>query len=226
MPNTEQAKVLNILDLLNNDPVQARAELSKDPEFAEYVIKLLQPLIEERSNYFWWLSELFKSYLFPVAEDSLILFLGSGDGVELLYMRGLAPRARIVAIDNVVSSDSVVTELASKAKFFPLDLAQHSKDDITGKIGGTPDIVVCRHPNAVEFPEFPHILADWEKLMEDTSGKMLITTFREDEKNEILGEMAKQQVSLIPSRFQLGAEFEVKGTGVIAKFDDFVINIG
>ncbi len=124
------------------------------------VIKLLQPLIEQRSNYFWWLSELFQSYLSPVTEDSLILFLGSGDGVELLYMRGLAPRVRIVAIDKVVSSDSVVTELAAKAKFFPLDLAQHSIDGIIGKIGGTPDIVVCRHPNAVEFPEFPHILAD------------------------------------------------------------------
>ncbi len=190
------------------------------------VIKLLQPLIEQRSNYFWWLSELFQSYLSPVTEDSLILFLGSGDGVELLYMRGLAPRVRIVAIDKVVSSDSVVTELAAKAKFFPLDLAQHSIDGIIGKIGGTPDIVVCRHPNAVEFPEFPHILADWGKLMEETSGKMLITTFREGEKNEILGEMAKQQVSLFPSRFQPGAEFEVKSTHVVAKFDDYVIKIG
>ncbi len=62
--------------------------------------------------------------------------------------------------------------------------------------------------------------------MEETSGKMLITTFREGEKNEILGEMAKQQVSLFPSRFQPGAEFEVKSTHVVAKFDDYVIKIG
>src|SRR5579863_2936979 len=89
-------------DFLNTNPELARKSIY-DLSLQDKLRELFYLLSEENRQTTAHLPALYTRFLGNVSPDATMLFLGSGNGAELLHARAVFPKARIIGVDKVVN---------------------------------------------------------------------------------------------------------------------------
>lgn len=149
--------------------------------------QLLEDIRSELRDGSSHLPELYRRFLLPrLPKAPSLLFLGCGEGSELIHGRETFPGARIVGIDKRVSDEAVLAALFAETELVSEDLGMKSPDEIMRSLGMLPDAVIARHPSIGPDPIIKDVLTDWGVVMSIMQKPMLVTTYTQYEQNQIL----------------------------------------
>ena len=171
------------------------------------------------------IDKLYRRFLPPLKPDATIAFFGHGTGDELLHIRKYAPDARLFAVDNTrdpqIRTDAVMTELATGAEHIGWDLAKTKPVRLIQRLGETPDLIICRHPNIKEVPEMSDVIATWARVLATAGGHMLVTTYNPLEAQIVLTDTKATPMTL--SMWNDGAMVVDRDTGESLRSDQYVL---
>ncbi len=157
-----------------------------------------------------------------------LLFLGFGEGSELLHARALFPESLIMGVDKSVGEMGVLSAMKADAVWLEEDLGKKSPDAILRVLGTMPDVVIARHPSIGPDPIMNHVLAEWGNLMSMASRPMLITTFTSQER--LLVTQSLFQADLLPllSEYTEGSPVDIAfldGSSAHVLQDRYVVQV-
>lgn len=225
-----EKEIRNLLALLQNNPDEARKILKVDSWIGHALLGLLQPMLTDKEQNIRNLPKLLSHYL-RISNTATVLCLGSGTGIEFMAVRRIVPQGRIIGIDNsndkLDTSSTVVYELAAQAEFYPYDLNSMKPEQVVEAIGtNPPEAIIVRHPNTHENHNWSQILANWGNYATDFGSQLLITTFYEHERLEILRKIQQTKIPFILDQWNHGDRiFDPKTGGTIVQ-DKYILGIG
>lgn len=176
---------------LSAQPRLVRRFLRKFPSVANRMQPFFGEMLKDwRANY-TYLEDLYRKHLSPIRKDASVLFLGSGNGQELLSGRAVFPHGRLVALDKTVTNGSVATEFVTNTHFHQLDFTKHTPQELISLIDTTPSYVVCRHPEFHHNDWVRNHLVRWGSLPKRDRPKIMVTTFERGERDRLVRGLTK-----------------------------------
>ncbi len=180
-----------LLEKLEAHPTILKLYFDLNPDKAEALKPVFNLILEPFEERYRYLEALYNLTLGPINPNGTALFLASGHGIELVAARKVIPNGRLIAIDKEVTGTSVTTEIVTNARFYEQDLSTWEPEDLTDLVGGVPNYLICRHPDVGRNPWLAPHLARWLPLLKKAGSKMLVTTFGQEERDEILDESVR-----------------------------------
>ncbi len=211
---------------LEADPAAARSLVAENQEMLPFAVRYADRAVRNTENdplgQFNYLQRIYNRFLGPLDGGNL-LFLGSGEGLELVQARMCFPQSRIAAVDLNLSSEVVLTEVLSGGEFHQTDLRETSFYEVVKRVGFMPDRVVARHPYVGEHSFWGPRLTEAGRMMKETGGKLMVTTFLPRESNLVKFYLAVANLQARNFEFE-GGKVSI-GAEVVAH-DRFITVVG
>ena len=182
-PEEEQvlSAIRRLAATIKERPEESSVVFSRLPEDS-LAREIIEAATEDLRGLSSHLPDFFGKYLDDLPPSPKLLFLGFGEGSELLHARTSYPDSLLLGVDKSVGEMGVLSALMADAVWLEEDLGKKSPDEILRTFGTMPDAVIARHPSNGPDPIMNHVLSEWGNLMSMAGRPMLISTYTQYER--------------------------------------------
>lgn len=181
MAENIELKIAHLWNDIDKNPKRWRESFKKNSEKRAEDTRLLTLISDRIGQRTAYLPQVLERYLQHVKSATSVLFLAVGPGDELVHARRFFGAGKFLAIDHKMTASLVAIEHVTGTDVWQTDLTQITSKDVIARIGQTPDVVICRHPDFDSEPHMQGILSLWAKVMHQNDGTLMVTNFTADE---------------------------------------------